>query len=326
MANHLIVHLTTVHPRDDIRIFHKECKSLVSAGYRVIQLVGDGQGNAIVDGVEIIDIGTSTRGRLHRFIHQSEAAYKKIKILNPSLIHFHDPELLWVGLKIKKLGIPVIYDSHEDVPRQILGKPWITKLLRPLISVIFEVCENYCAKRLTGIVTPTPLIEKRFSKISKNVACVCNFPFIDELKSDELLAVRSNKIICYVGGLTRMRGIKEIVLSLKYLPDFRLVLCGDFDDAQFKEELQLLPEWARVEYLGRVDRIGVRDVLARSMIGLVTLKPAINYLDSLPIKMFEYMSAGLPVVASNFPFWKDVIHNSNAGLCECKILKVSLLL
>nr|HPM69006.1 hypothetical protein [Piscinibacter sp.] len=52
-----IVHVTTVHPRDDIRIFRKECVSLARAGYEVVQVVGDGRGEAVVDGVRIVDIG-----------------------------------------------------------------------------------------------------------------------------------------------------------------------------------------------------------------------------------------------------------------------------
>jgi glycosyltransferase involved in cell wall biosynthesis len=62
-------------------------------------------------------------------------------------------------------------------------------------------------------------------------------------------------------------------------------------------------------------RDGVREVMARSRAGLVTLLPLPSYLDSLPIKMFEYMSAGLPVIASDFPLWRGIVQAHACGLC-----------
>ena len=73
--------------------------------------------------------------------------------------------------------------------------------------------------------------------------------------------------------------------------------------------------WRQVEALGFVDREGVRAMVARSMAGLVVLHPTINYIDALPVKMFEYMSAGIPVIASNFPPWKEIIEGAKCGLC-----------
>ena len=73
--------------------------------------------------------------------------------------------------------------------------------------------------------------------------------------------------------------------------------------------------WKNVDYLGWMDREGVKAALNESMIGLVTLHPIINYLDALPVKMFEYMAAGLPVIASNFPLWKKIIEGNQCGLC-----------
>jgi glycosyltransferase involved in cell wall biosynthesis len=70
-----------------------------------------------------------------------------------------------------------------------------------------------------------------------------------------------------------------------------------------------------VQAHGHLDRIGVQQVLRRAMAGLVTLHPVVNYLDALPVKMFEYMAAGLPVIASRFPLWQDIVEGNQCGVC-----------
>ena len=52
-----------------------------------------------------------------------------------------------------------------------------------------------------------------------------------------------------------------------------------------------------------------------SLVGMVTLFPESNYIVSLPNKMFEYMAIGLPVIASNFPLWREIIEDNNCGIC-----------
>ena len=79
--------------------------------------------------------------------------------------------------------------------------------------------------------------------------------------------------------------------------------------------ITVLPSWEKIDALGYLDRKAVRDVLARSMAGLVTLHPIVNYIDALPVKMFEYMVAGIPVIASNFPLWREIIEGNKCGLC-----------
>ena len=82
-----------------------------------------------------------------------------------------------------------------------------------------------------------------------------------------------------------------------------------------EREVKARPGWGRVNELGYVNRQGVRETLGRSVAGLVTLHPIVNYLDALPVKMFEYMAAGIPVIASNFPLWRGIIEGNECGLC-----------
>lgn len=309
-----VAHVTTVHPRDDIRIFHKECVSLAQAGYEVIQVVSDGLGDAKVAGVHITDIGAPVEGRLRRMRTLPRRAYAAVRRLDPALVHFHDPELLPLGVAFARSGTASVYDAHEDVPRQILTKQWIPPVFRKVASWSFERFEDRQVRELSAVVAATPRIAQRFASVSQRCVNVSNFPLLAELAPPTAAPTRE-RAVCYVGGLTRLRGIRELVRAVALLPDVRLILCGNFEDAAFETEMRAEPGWARVEYRGRVGRTEIREVLARSSAGLVTLLPMPSYIDSLPIKMFEYMSAELPVIASDFPLWRDIVESSGCGLC-----------
>lgn len=314
MPARCVVHVTTVHPRDDIRIFHKECRSLARAGYEVVQVVGDGLGDAEVDGVRIVDIGPAPKGRLARMRTQPRRALEAVRRLRPALMHFHDPELLPIGGALAREGLPVIYDAHEDVPRQVLTKQWIAAPLRPLVSRLFERYEDARVRPLAAVVGATPHIARRFATNARRSVVVGNFPFLDEL-APPTVPVPRERAVCYVGGLTRTRGVREMVRAVAQVPGVTLVLCGAMEDAVFEAELSAEPGWCQVDWRGRVGREEVRDVMARCRAGLVTLSPMPSYVDSLPIKMFEYMSAELPVIASGFPLWREIVEATGCGTC-----------
>jgi glycosyltransferase involved in cell wall biosynthesis len=336
-----IVHLTTVHPRDDIRIFRKECVSLSQAGYDVVQIVGDGQGDAQVQGVRILDLGPRPAGRLARMREQPAKALAAVRRCRPALVHLHDPELLPLGAKLAHAGLTVVYDAHEDVPRQLLTKQWIPAWARRPLSAAFEVYENHLVRQLAAVIGATPHITQRFAAVARRSVNVSNFPFLDELAPDVASSSASaggaddisdvaaagagrpppaggpprENAVCYVGGIFVTRGAFSMVRALPLLPGVRLLLCGRFEDAATEAALRAEPGWAQVDYLGVLGRAGVREVMARSRAGLVTLLPLPSYLDSLPIKMFEYMSASLPVIASDFPLWRDIVQRHACGLC-----------
>lgn len=309
-----IVHLTTVHPRDDIRIFRKECVSLARAGYEVVQVVGDGLGDAVVEGVRIVDLGAPPAGRLARMREQPRRAHAWLQRLQPALLHLHDPELLPLGATWARRGVPVVYDAHEDVPRQILTKQWIPAPLRPLASWAFERYENWRVRGLAAVAAATPHIARRFAAVAQRSVNVGNFPLADELVPPAQPRQRE-RAVCYVGGIMRTRGALQMVRAMARLPDVRLLLAGRFEDAAIEAELRAESGWAQVDYLGHVGRAEVAALMARSRAGLVTLLPMPSYKDSLPIKMFEYMSAELPVIASNFPLWREIVEGQQCGHC-----------
>jgi glycosyltransferase involved in cell wall biosynthesis len=308
-----ICHITTLHPRYDVRIFHKECKSL-SKKYEVHLIVADGKGEELKEGVYIHDVGLRQVSRMKRAVLDSKKAFLLAIELECELYHFHDPELTSIGQKLKKTGKKVIYDTHEDLPRQIESKPYLPKWLRPILSKIVEWQENKAAKKFDFICTATPFIRERFLEINPNTIDINNYPMVEELDVKIEWEEKKNEI-CYVGGLSKVRGIKELVKALVYIDGVKLNLAGAFSEPEFKEELVSISAWEKVNFLGYLNRNEISATFARSKAGIVGLHPVSNYLDSLPVKMFEYMIAGLPVIASNFPLWETIINTNKCGIC-----------
>lgn len=309
-----ICHLTSVHPHTDTRIFVKECKSLAKEGFEV-HLVVPGAPSSVIDGVQIHSVTKETGSRFNRMTKTVNRIYEKGMEINADVYHFHDPELIPVGLKLKKLGKMVIYDVHEDVPRQILTKKWLPKYTRSLVSKAVEKYENWAAKKFNMIITATPFIRERFLKIGCNAQDVNNYPLLEELKIKDISWFEKENAICYVGGIAFIRGIKEMVEAMAMTKDVSLLLGGKFSMPTEKETVKDLEGWRKVNELGFLNRHEVKDTYRRSKAGLVTLHPTINYIDALPVKMFEYMAAGIPVIASNFPLWQGIIEKSKSGLC-----------
>jgi len=308
-----VCHLTSAHSSKDIRIFIKECRSLVDAGYEV-HLIAPGAPNEKIDNVILHGINKNTSGRLKRFTATVRDVYKEALALDCDVYHFHDPELLPIGVLLKRKGKKVIYDVHEDVPRQILSKYWIPRPLRKIISSTFEKGENYAAKKFDALVTATPFINKRFSTQGIDAINVNNYPLMHELWKDNIKDSSAENNICFVGGITNIRGIREIISSME-LVNGTLLLAGKFSSNEDKEWAEKQKGWKNVKDLGFVDRTEVAHILSISKAGLVLFHPEPNHVNALPNKMFEYMSSGLPVIASNFESWQKIIVDNNCGIC-----------
>lgn len=309
-----VAHLTSAHQRYDPRIFLKQCKGLAGRGYKVSLVVADGLGPECIEGVHILDVGTLT-GRINRILRTTRRVFRAALDLKADIYHLHDPELIPAGLSLKRLGKHVIFDSHEDVPVQLLSKPYLTPTLLRCLSKGFSVFEKFACSRFDGIVAATPFIREKFLRINSRTVDVCNYPVLGEfMHGTDANSQRCE--VCYVGGVSAVRGARELVAAMAYVKTgARLNLVGDFSSPAFRSELEKISGWSGVNAFGVLDRDGVGDVYRRSYAGLVTLHPIPNYLDALPIKMFEYMSAGIPVIASDFPLWRQIVLSADCGVC-----------
>ncbi|GAB6183586.1 glycosyltransferase family 4 protein [Thermodesulfovibrio hydrogeniphilus] len=306
--------LTTVHSPFDTRIFHKEAKTLAQAGYDVT-LIAQHEKDVVVDGVKIIAL-PKLRNRLARIFGLTWRAFCLALRQRADIYHFHDPELIPVGLLLRLLGKRVIYDVHENVPKQILHKEWIPSPLRWLVAKVAQFVEAVAGKILNAVVAATPQIAKHFP--AAKTVVVQNFPILDELLPPNPMPYTSRPLkVAYVGGITAIRGVREMVQAMALLPNSlsaKLVLVGTFSPLTLEEVVRRLPGWERVEFLGWQDRSGVAKVLGDVRVGLVVFGPVPNNVEGWPAKLFEYMSTGLPVIASNFPLWKEIVEGNQCGI------------
>lgn len=309
-----VVQLTTVHGRNDVRVFHKQCRSLAAQGYDVTLVVQDGRGDESSAGVRIRDLGLPPAGRVRRILFSPWRAYRCLRRFPAAIVHFHDPELLPLGWLLKRGGRRIVYDAHEDVPRDILAKHWVPAMLRRVLSFSFEKLENFVAARLDAVVGATPFIAARFRRIHPRAIDVSNYPILAEFVPAPPGRPFS-RTLCYIGAITRVRGISELVESLDLVNDVTLVMCGPFESGAYERELRALAGWQRVDYRGVVGRDEALAVMTAAEIGVVTFLPMPNHVAAQPNKMFEYMAAGLPLLASNFPLWQRIVEENRCGLC-----------
>jgi glycosyltransferase involved in cell wall biosynthesis len=308
-----IAHLTSVHNRFDTRIFSKMSVSIVAHGCEVSLVVCDGKGNESIQGVNIYDVGF-VRGRFNRMRVAPHKVFTKALTLDVDIYHLHDPELIPIGVKLINLGKLVIFDSHEDVPKQILGKPYLNHFFRLIISYLFSRYEYWAFPKFSGLIAATPYIRDKLLKINPNSIDINNYPMLDELFNN--LSWKNKSLsISYVGGIDRLRGILEVCDAMALLKfKVRLNLVGLFSNEHLKKTVALSFGWNMVNEFGFLSRNEVKKVLEQSIAGLVTFLPLPNHISAQPNKMFEYMSAGIPVIASDFPLWREIIVGCNCGL------------
>lgn len=307
-ASTKICHCSILHKLDDSRIFYKECISLVKVGYSVTYIAKP------VDNLKFHEpsyIGVNLQKlKSNNRIYNNFYLFITIIRQNMKIVHFHDPELIVMGLFLKLFGKKVIYDAHENVRQDILHKIWILPVLRHFLSktaIFFEFMAN---KFFNGIVSATPTIYKNFN--NKNNYVIRNLPHLQN-REIHVETKRYKNVIIYIGTLSEARGIKELISAAAILSGVaELWLLGVWTDDTFKMECEKMDGFNNTKYLGMVSHEEVSNILNKATIGLCTLHPIDTFKDSYPIKVFEYMQNGLPVLMSNFEMWQELF----GDLCE----------
>lgn len=304
-----VCHITTVHGQHDDRIFFKMCRSAAIAGMQVYQ-VAPNAGSSKEDGVQQVGIDVPSN-RLLRATVGAWRAYRTALATGATICHIHDPELLWVALLLRRRGRKVVYDMHELVRSQIMDKEWAgPRWLRSMIAGAYGRLEHRAVRRLSAIV----LAESRYADEllplypggERKFHIIRNLPVLAIIDRPVAPVQRTGRFtVIYVGGLSRIRGVKETIEAMGMVPGVELWLLGWWSDDHYRRECESLPGYAQVKYLGSVRMDEVYGPIRAADLGILCMYPVKNHTTSEPIKVFEYMACGIPMVMSDFPYWKE---------------------
>jgi len=307
-----VCHITSVHKWNDTRIFFKECVSLARAGYDVT-LVAPNAPEATVEGVKVVAAKATSGSRIARATIVSARVCAKAFRTKAKIVHFHDPELIWVGLILRLFGRKVIFDIHENIAAQIKVKQWIPA--RNLVAKLYGIFDWIAAKCFYLVLAEDsylPIYDKLTKE--KNVAIVLNLPDIAQF---EKLAptVRSSSPngILYIGGVTKVRGIFEMTEAIRLLKDRGIDVhfhCVGPVSPGIIEQLEATETYREVKssitFYGPIPVYEAYRKAEVCKVGVSILHPIENYLHSYSTKIFEYMATGLPFVVSDFGLYRFV--------------------
>ncbi len=298
------------HKPLDTRIFHKEARTLQMAGYQVVLIIPHKE-DFQQDNIQILSVPLPKKGWEQLVKCPWKILLRTFGQPANAVFHIHDSELLLVGLALKLFGRKVIYDAHEDTPLQISYQHWIPGILKKPYTWFYLVLEKLAGWWFDAVIVAEPVIAKYFP--SKKVVLIRNFPIAASFRYEIRYSDRQNNLV-YVGLLSKARGMYEMLeghrLASEKIPiDF--VIGGKFAPASLEQEL--LAKYT-VQYRSWLPYEEMIKVLFSSRIGIIVPHPIERYKTNYPVKLFEYMAAGLPVIASREGESANFVKEANAGV------------
>jgi glycosyltransferase involved in cell wall biosynthesis len=189
----------------------------------------------------------------------------------------------------------------------MMFKSYLPVWSRRFLGWLMEWAESTACKRFSAIVCVTPWIAERMQAANPRTITVYNYPYPEELMNGNPPSWKSRRLAAtYVGTITPQRGIAEMVHAMGFLSESlgaTLEIAGDI----IPEEVKKLPGWSRVRFHGVLDQPSTYRLLRNVRVGLICLHPIRTFLESTPVKIFEYMGAGMPIIASDFPEWRKML-------------------
>lgn len=295
--------ITSVHTPYDTRIFYRQALTLREAGHEVTILAHHNRSENR-RGIRIESVGKAAT-RPERWSHLPRI-YRRALQLDADIYHFHDPELIPVGLSLRyRTNAKVIYDVHEDYVDAINAREWLPDVTTPCIKRVFPRIQLVAAERFDVVITADKPTADEFIRrgVSSPVVPLRNFPRISDISFTNVDPPSEHEsILAYVGGLDRERGILkmlDLLRRLNHRHDVGLWLIGSFGEKSVKEEATRFVENHQlakdVEFLGRVEYPRFFSYLSLADIGLAIVDPD-RFANNVPTKLFEYMCCGLPIV------------------------------
>lgn len=233
------------------------------------------------------------------------------------LLVSNDLDTLTANYLIHKIKvIPLVYDSHE----YYTGTPELVN--RPRVQGFWKALERYIFPRLNDIFTVNESIAELYHKeYNKPIHVLRNVPkqLENKPRSNAIdLGLDSEKhlIILQGAGINIQRGAEEAILAMQYVENALLIIVGSGDVInQLKEIVRENNLTGRVNFFPKKPYEELMTYTSAAEIGLTLDKDTnINYRFSLPNKLFDYIHAGTPVLASPLPEIKKIIDKYHIGI------------
>ena len=311
-AGRRIVHLTLAHQPFDVRVYEKECRTLASAGYDVHLAVPGAPNGGGRDGVVLHPIRRASAGNAWaRWRERLSNTLQVARRVGADLYHVHDPELVPVALALKRSGARVVYDAHEDAPLEAWSMGRARPLRRVALPATWWTLLQLAKARLDAFVAATPRIARKFPR--DRTIEVRNYPCTGMFPNRPVVPFAARRDLVFAGLVSERRGAIEMldaVAALGPKTQARLKLYGAIASDKLATRMREHPGWGRVDYLGQRPWREVLESYRTSRAGFLLYEKTPEQLWCMPVKLFEFLLSGLPVIAADIPFWRELLHGN----------------
>ena len=329
--------ISCLHPLHDDRIYWKEAISLKKHGYEVIHLGVSNENYDEVsnEGIRLISLSRKDYfknpfiDKFYRTFTFKKSIYKDLYAtcsgLKADVYHLHDLQLNRIGPKLKKLGHKpkVIYDVHEPYPeifRHLSKKGIISKIIGLILSKRAHKLQKHSTQYYDSVITTEEKVAAYFEGFynAERISVVYNYPVF---KAPVRNTAKEYDLI-YLGGISSWRGIWELLdVTQKLVQNnskIKVLCLGKVKEPYLKKEISeyISKHQLQVNFVLKdfVPFYQVPKYLSKSKIGFCLLKDNPVYHIIMPIKIFEYMAFGLPVICNTFGHPNTIITNEDCGL------------
>lgn len=309
-----VCHVTSAHSRYDGRIFLKQCSSLAKNNYKVTLLCCDTLDDEVKNKVNIVSINKQFSSLRDRIFNSKRMLKKMCLEINADIYQFHDPDLLSLALYMKRKGKVVIFDSHEDYPSLFLEKQSIPVFLRKCLSSVYSLYEKHVFKKIDGVICVADYQLDRIKRINSNAVIITNYPIIDnDFKKNKSV----KNTLCFAGGVRADWNHDTVIKAIEDIDDVKYMVAGSYKES-YLETLKSYNGFEKVEFLGKLDKKGVKDLYSNSNVGiaLCSYRPNTCYRKGSlgNTKIFEYMMYELPVIFTDFEVFKEILKEGIYGI------------
>ena len=305
--------ITTVHPPSDPRLFYKQARSLCKQHNVTIIAPGKENSHKNINGIEIITVRVSRFKLLHpvTIVKVFIAGLRKYC----DVIHCLEPGSLLIAVIFKAfMKKKVVYDGHEYISSLIAENSFFPNFARPLVRKFVAWGDLFLAGFADAIITVDETLYHEYRKCNNNVSILPNYPSLELI--DEIEQAQEHYPLIYVGGISRERGIYQM-LNVSQRTGIRLLCVGPFTNEKNRKEIK---QYTHINNISTVKFTGILsydDAIAHiksASVGFSLLQDLPRYNDVVPSKVYDYLACGKPAIVSDIPVLREQF-----GESECCI-------